>query len=102
MIPISIATGRQISFGIQHIYNENRNYKALHNNFSSCNFIKQIVPENSINTFISNSLGKVKNLEHNKYLDLKTINEYLNETDHGYLDDRILRLVQCWKILANS
>jgi len=102
MIPISIATGRHISFGIQHIYNENRNYKALHNNYSSCNFIKQIVPEDSLNTFISSSLEKVKNLEHNKYLDLKTINEYLNETDHGYLDDRILRLVQCWEILANS
>jgi len=102
MIPISVATGRHISFGIQHIYNENRNYKALHNHYSSCNFIEQIVPETSLNAFISSGLGKVKNLEHNKYLDLKTINEYLNETDHGYLDDRILRLVQCWEILANS
>jgi hypothetical protein len=102
IIPISIATGRHISFGIQHIYNENRNYKALHNNFSSCNFIKQIIPDTSLNAFISSGMEKVKNLEHSKYLDLKTINEYLNETDHGYLDDRILRLVQCWEILANS
>jgi hypothetical protein len=102
MIPISIATGRHISFGIQHIYNDNKNYKALHSNFSSCNFIKQIIPENFLTEFITTGLQKVRNFESKKYLDLKTILDFLNETDHGFLDDRILRLVQCWEILANS
>lgn len=35
-------------------------------------------------------------------IDFRTILEYLNETDHGYLDDRILRIVQCWEIVSST
>jgi len=99
---ISLATGRHLSFGIQHIFNEERNYKAIHNNFSSYNFIREIIPSNSIKHLLSKGLVILNGYDKSNLVDFRTVLEYLNETDHGYLDDRILRIVQCWEIVSST
>lgn len=99
---VSLATGRHLSFGIQHIFNDERNYKAVHNNFSSYNYIHDIIPINSVKHLLSNGLIKLNGFDDSKLIDIRTVLEYLNDTDHGYLDDRILRIVQCWEIVSNT
>ena len=55
---LSLASGRHLSFGIQHIFNDEKNYKAIHNNFSSYSYINGIVPINNLKEY-SKSLIKL-------------------------------------------
>lgn len=99
---LSLSTGRHLSFGIQHIFYDEKNYKAIHNNFSSYNHIHDIIPKNSIKYLLSKGLIILNEFDKSNLIDFRTILEYLNETDHGYLDDRILRIVQCWEIVSST
>ena len=99
---LSLAFGRHLSFGIYHIFNNERNYKAIFNNFSSWYFINSIIPKNNLNDLLSNGLSVLYGFDETSLIDFRTVLEFLNETDQGYLDDRILKIVQCWEIVSNK
>jgi hypothetical protein len=99
---LSLGTGRQLSFGKQHLYQKDKDFTILQNNFSSHKGVREIIPSNRIKDFVLLALPIIKEWNSDEFKDFKMILEYLNVSDDGYLDDRLFMLIQSWEVFANT
>lgn len=99
---LSLATGRHLSIGIQKFYSKTKHYTLIRNDFSSSNYIYSIVPDYELSSFLENAIPVLRDWSPDKFKDFKTILEYLNSTNKGFQDDRILKLVQCYEIISHK
>jgi hypothetical protein len=98
---LSLAKGRHISFAVMKQYQKDKQLTVLGNKFCSNNYIHEIVPTSYLSDFLMNGTKVLTSWSNDEILDFKTVLEYLNDTDTGYLDDRVFRIMQCWEIVAN-
>ena len=99
---LSLGTGRQLNIGIQNYKLGNKNYTLIQNNFDSANFINQLLPPNDLPGLLTKGIEILKGWEPDEIQDFWVVLEYINGTDIGFVDDRILSLVQSYEIIANK
>lgn len=98
---LSIALGRRIIFDRQKYWIGNSfeiEEKAMAN---SPNQGDQIVPDFEISNYLQSSLPFWTKSSKKEKDDIFTITDYLNQTRHDFVEDRILRTVQAWECAAN-
>lgn len=99
---LSLGTGRQLNIGIQKYKSGNKSYTLIQNNFDSASFITELLLPNDLPRLLTEGIKVLKSWEPDKIKDFRSILEYLNGTDIGYVDDRILSLVQSYEIIAHK
>ena len=62
---------------------------------------ERIIPDFEIKNYLEQVLPNWVNYSKIQKDDIFTITDYLNQTRHGHIEDRILRTVQAWECAAN-
>lgn len=99
---LSLATGKMLSSGIQHFYLGKKKFTLIQNNFASSNCIKPIIPIFELPKLLGVGLKSLSTWDIDKFKDLRTILEFLSSTDNGWVDDRVLSLIQCYEIIVHK
>lgn len=99
---LSLGTGRQLSIGIQKFKSRGKSFTLIQNNFASPNYISPILLSNDLPSLLTTGIEILKCWKPDKFKDFRIILEYLNATDKGYVDDRLLNLVQSYEIVAHN
>lgn len=97
---LSIALGRRIIFDRQR-YWLNDDYEDVEHRMSSNeNQGEQIIPDFELKNFLASTLPNWTNLSKAEKDDIFVITDYLNQTRHDFIEDRVLRTVQAWECSA--
>lgn len=100
---LSLATGNEIIFNRQLFYSEENQLLEIWRTQQGDDFgVKATIPEFAIPKFLNLTYPIWKTLDSD---DIKLINNavnYINSTEYGYLEDRILRITQVWESVANK
>lgn len=99
---LSIASGRDNKIQQRTFSRGNRQFSILQNNIVSSHKIVPILEDENIPKFVRSAVAVIQTWEPDKVRDLMSILELLNKTDEGFLDDRILALIQSYEIIANN
>ncbi len=99
---ISLGTGRQLAINIQNFFNTTKSFTLIQNNQISSDFIGPLLPDNEYPDLLKLGIPILKSWSMDKFKDLRIVQHFLNSTDKGYVDDRVLRLVQCYEIIAHN
>lgn len=99
---LSFATGKSLSFPLREFNKANKKIVMIGIARPTNKKIQPIIPRESIQKYLVETLPYFDNEAIKKYKEFRTLLEYINDTDIGYLDDRILSLIQVWEILANN
>jgi hypothetical protein len=99
---LSIGSGRHLAISIQNFFYESKRYTLLQNNQMSSNYISPLLLQNEYPNLLKEGIPILKSWSIDKFKDLRIIQHYLNSTDRGFVDDRILKLIQCYEIIAHN
>lgn len=99
---LSLGSGRQLAINIQNFYNATKSFTLLQNSFISSDFIGSLLLQSEYPKLLEQGIPILEGWQIDKFKDLRIIQHFLNSTDNGYIDDRILRLVQCYEIIAHK
>ncbi|GAB4040195.1 hypothetical protein [Spirosoma gilvum] len=97
---LSIALGRRVTFDRQIYWNGQASNLEEREMSKNENKGEQIIPDFEIAKYLSTTLPIWTNLSKIEKDDIFTITDYLNQTRHGFIEDRILRVVQAWECSA--
>jgi hypothetical protein len=99
---LSLALGKGIIFDRQ-VYRINNEEKVVTKKMSDpSNEGNQIIPSFELENFLTQTLPNWTNLEKPQKDELFIVIDYLNQTRHGFIADRILRATQAWESLTES
>jgi hypothetical protein len=99
---LSIAVGKRVTFDRQ-IFSTERASELVEIEMSkNGNEGEQIVPDFEIGKYLATTLPVWARLSKEQKNDIFTITDYLNQTRHDFVEDRILRTVQAWECSAFS
>ena len=87
---------------IQNFFSESKRYTLLQNNQMSSNSISTLLLNNEYPNLLKEGIPILKGWSIDKFKDLRTVQHFLNSTDRGFVDDRILKLIQCYEIIAHN
>lgn len=97
---LSIAIGRRVTFDRQ-IYWTGQTSKLVERAMSKNeNEGEQIIPDFEIAKYLTTTLPTWSKLSKEQKDDVFIITDYLNQTRHDFIEDRILRTVQAWESSA--
>jgi hypothetical protein len=97
---LSIAIGRRVTFDRQ-IYWTGQTSSLVERPMSKNeNEGEQIIPDFEIAKYLTTTLSTWTKLSKEQKDDIFTITDYLNQTRHDFIEDRILRTVQAWECSA--
>lgn len=99
---LSLAFGKSLSFPLREFVKSGHSLVLISNARPTHRKIQSIIPEESIGLYLEEVLPYFDEEFDINYLELRTLLEYVNSTDIGYLDDRVLSMVQAWEIIANN
>lgn len=97
---LSIAIGKSVTFDRQIYWvgqSKNQIEKVMSKNENKG---EQIIPDFEISKYLTAALSIWGELSKDQKTDYFTIIDYLNQTRHGFIEDRILRTVQAWECSA--
>jgi hypothetical protein len=97
---LSLALGKTFPFDNQEYFNEGRSKKKTKEMVRPMNSGNQIVPEFGLGKYLEETFPIWQNLPKNEKDRYFVVINYLNQSKHGYIEDRILRAAQAWEILA--
>lgn len=98
---LSIAIGRRIIFDRQ-VYRTGHSQNLVEKVMSKNeNEGEQIIPDFEISSYLNTTLPVWSNFTKSQKDDIFTVTDYLNQTRHDFIEDRILRTVQAWECSAN-
>jgi hypothetical protein len=98
---LSIALGRRIIFDRQKYWTGDTFDAEERPMSNNSNQGDQIVPDFEIENYLQSTLPLWTKYSKNEKDDIFTITDYLNQTRHDFIEDRILRTVQAWECAAN-
>jgi len=98
---LSIAIGRRVIFDRQVFWKQNTSNLVERAMSKNENEGEQIIPDFEINRYLTKTLPLWTNFTKAEKDDIFTITDYLNQTRHDFIEDRILRTVQAWECSAN-
>lgn len=97
---LSIAIGKRVTFDRQ-IYWTGQDSSPVEMQMSKNeNEGEQIIPDFEIARYLTTTLPTWTKLSKEQKNDIFTITDYLNQTRHDFIEDRILRTVQAWECSA--
>lgn len=99
---LSLALGKSIIFNRQEYWENDKSIIILREMLKINNEGKQIIPDHMINKFIEDTLPNWSKLEKKNKDEIFIIIDYLNQTKHGFIADRILRTMQAWECACND
>ncbi|NQU52072.1 MAG: hypothetical protein HQ522_05990, partial [Bacteroidetes bacterium] len=99
---LTLATGKSLSFPVQEFEKDGRSIVLVNNARSTSRKIQSIIPKKYHAKYLTETLPYFDEEFDIKYKEIRTLLEYVNDTDKGYLDDRILSMIQAWEIIANN
>jgi len=98
---LSLAFGRRIIFNRQ-VYTIDDNREEVFKEMSDpLNEGKQIIPEFKIDKFLDQTLTKYELFTKDEKNQFFIVTDYLNQTKHGFIEDRILHTAIAWESLAD-
>lgn len=98
---LSIALGRRIIFDRQQYWfdgNADIVEKEMSKNYNAG---KAIIPDSRIQEFLEQTLPKWRTYTKAEKTKIFIIINYLNQTSHDFIEDRILRTVQAWECFGH-
>lgn len=100
LILLNLALGKSLSMPINDLEKDGCQTTLISNARPTDRKIQSIIREDDICEFLKITLPYFKDDFDKKYKEFRTILEYINSTDIGYLDDRVLSIIQAYEILA--
>jgi hypothetical protein len=97
---LSIAIGRKVTFDRQIFWTGQTSRLVERAMNKNENEGEQIIPDFEIAKYLLTTLPTWTRLSKVEKDNLFTITDYLNQTRHGFIEDRILRTVQAWECSA--
>ena len=98
---LSLALGKRIIFDKQ-VYWSGEGSESIERQMSKNeNEGEQIIPDFEIMNFLEKTLPKWTEYSKQEKDDIYTITDYLNQTKHDFIEDRILRTVQACECASN-
>lgn len=98
---LSIGLGKRVIFDRQ-VYSSNEQSEQVEKEMSKNeNQGEQIIPDFEIRKYLEQVLPAWNALSKREKDDIFTITDYLNQTRHDFIEDRILRTIQAWECAAN-
>lgn len=102
IILLTLALGKSLSIPLREFDKNGNRITLISSARPTHRKIQSIVPENSIRQFLETTLLYFETDFENKYFEMRTLLEYINSTDIGYLDDRVLSMIQVYEIVAKK
>ena len=99
---LSLGTGRHLVINIQTFFSKSKSFTLLQNAYVSPAYIGSLLLANDFPDLLIKGIPILRSWNMEKFKDLRIILIYLNATDKGYVDDRVLKLVQCYEIIAHK
>jgi hypothetical protein len=99
---LTLAFGKALSFPLREFGKNGHSLVLISNTRSTHRKIQSIISEESLGQYLVAVLPYFNEEFNVNYLELRTLLEYVNSTDIGYLDDRVLSMVQAWEIIAKK
>lgn len=94
---LSLALGRRVIFDRQKYWSADNSNLVETLMSKNDNEGKQIIPDFELKEFLYQTLPHWTKLSKQEKDDIFTITDYLNQTKHDFIEDRILRTVQAWE-----
>lgn len=94
---LSIALGRRVIFDRQKFWSGDNSNLVETPMSQNENKGEQIIPDFKLKEFLDKTLPHWTKLSKREKDDIFTITDYLNQTKHDFIEDRILRTVQAWE-----
>lgn len=96
---LELALGKSLSIPVRDLEKNSHQTTLISNARPTDRKIQRIIEEDDVCQFLKSTLPHFKNDFDRKYIELRTLLEYINSTDNGYLDDRVLSIIQAYEIL---
>lgn len=97
---LSLVTGRQICINVETFYLKEKCFTSLQYRYLSTHDIGSIISNDNLCIYLTNALPIIKSWDTQKFNDFRIILEYINSTGINWIDERILRLIQAYEIIA--
>ena len=97
---LSFATGKSVIFDRQSFWTGETVESEEREMSINVNEGEQIIPDDELENFLFSTLPVWINLSKKEKDYIFIFMDYLNQTKHGYIEDRILRTVQAWESAA--
>lgn len=98
---LSIGLGKRVIFDRQVFWKGEYPEQVDREMTKNDNQGEQIIPDFEIGKYLEQVLPTWSSLSKPEKDDIFTITDYLNQTRHDFIEDRILRTVQAWECAAN-
>ncbi|NQU52462.1 MAG: hypothetical protein HQ522_07975 [Bacteroidetes bacterium] len=99
---LTLATGKSLSFPVKEFEKAGGSVVLINNARPTSRKIQSIIPQKYHAQYLAETIPFFNEEFDTKYIEFRTLFEYVNDTDKGYLDDRILSMIQAWEIVANN
>lgn len=99
---LSLSLGKFLSIPVREFVSNGHSTTWLGTARPTHRKIQSIIPEDSVCQFLKTTLPYFETDFDSRYKEMRTLLEYINSTDVGYIDDRVLSIIQVYEIVAKK